>query len=187
MITQLFPLDFFIKVRPSNFEEILSNVSSLQVDDGSIQQDENWGSNCTVKTIHLDQDEWQSVLAPGIRQFCGQVGWNGNFVVHESWINFYKRGYFQEPHSHRGCDFASVVFLNNGEDYAKFYFQNRMSGYVPPLIEHLTGISDAWYPNIEPGDMFFFPSYLLHGVSPHYSDEIRKTLSFNISFGNYER
>ena len=187
MITQLFPVDFFVKVRPSNFEEILSNVSSLGVDDSSIQQDENWGSNCTVKTIHLDPDKWISILAPGIRQFCGQVGWNGNFAIHESWINFYKRGYFQEPHSHRGCDFASVVFLNNGEDYAKFYFQNRMSGYVPPLIEHLTGVSDSWYPNIEPGDMFFFPSYLLHGVSPHYSDEIRKTLSFNISFGNYER
>jgi hypothetical protein len=181
MITQIFPVDFFVKVRPPNFEEIVSAVSPLELDDSSIQ-DENWGTNCMVKTIYLNEDVWRSILAPGVKQFCGQMGWKGDFQVLQPWLNFYKRGYFQEPHRHVNCDFAAVVFLNSGENYAQFYFQNRMMGYIPPLIEELASIGDSWYPNVEPGDMLFFPSYLLHGVTPHYSDEVRKTLSFNINF-----
>ena len=32
----------------------------------------------------------------------------------------------------------------------------------------------------------FFPGYMLHGVSPHKSDIIRKTLSFNLDIKNVE-
>jgi len=181
MITQLFPTDFFVKVRPPNLEEIFSKVSSIEVDIDSIQKRE-WSANCTVKTINLDQSEWVPLLTPGVQDFFKQVGFWGTINIEKPWINFYKRGYFQEVHHHsaNNSSFSSVLFLNSGRDYARFYFQNRMCGYIPPLIEKLANISDFWYPDVEPGDMLFFPSYLLHGVSPHCSDEIRKTLSFNI-------
>lgn len=185
MITRLFPIDFFIKVTPPNIDEIISKVENLEVGDSELQ-DKDWGTNCIVKTTSLDRDEWRPILNPCLKQFCGQIGWNGGVQTDYPWVNFYKRNYFQEVHRHVNCDFASVLFLNSGENFARFYFQNRMMGFVPPLIEKLAHISDAWYPDIEPGDMFFFPSYLLHGVSPHLSDEVRKTLSFNITLTDYE-
>ena len=183
MIRQLFPVDFFVKVRPPNFEEIISKVTALNSE--SIKG-EKWSVNCNVKTIRLNQSEWVPILTPGVQKFFRQIGWQGNVVIQRPWINFYDRGCFQEVHHHANCDFASVLFLNSGEDYARFYFQNRMCGYIPPLIKRLADIGDFWYPDIEPGDMLFFPSYLLHGVSPHHSDEIRKTLSFNIECIDYE-
>lgn len=185
MITQLFPIDFFIQIKPPNFEEILSKVNKIEVDDSEIQK-ENWGTNCIVKTISLDREEWRPILNPAIKQFCGQIGWNGSVQTDYPWVNFYKRNYFQEVHRHVNCDFATVLFLNSGEDFARFYFQNRMMGFIPPLIENLANIRDAWYPDIVPGDMLFFPAYTLHGVSPHLSEEVRKTLSFNITLSEHE-
>ena len=36
------------------------------------------------------------------------------------------------------------------------------------------------------GDVLLFPSHMLHGVSPHNSDIIRKTFSFNVIVTNVE-
>ena len=40
---------------------------------------------------------------------------------------------------------------------------------------------------LKAGDIMFFPGYMLHGVSPHKSDIIRKTLSFNLDIGSIEK
>ena len=89
MITQLFPVDFFIKIRPPNFEEILSKVATLDSD--SIEG-EKWSVNCNVETIRLDQSEWVPILTPGVKKFFRQIGWQGNVIIQRPWINFYNRG-----------------------------------------------------------------------------------------------
>ena len=181
-VTKIFPLDFFIKIRPPNFQEILSEVNKIESKvDLNEKNVHSWGGNCNVKTVSLDKDKWIPFLNPAIKQFSVQVGINHLVSIDDPWINFYKRNYFQEVHHHANSDFATVLCLNSGENFAKFYFQNRLTGLIPPKIKELAGIGDSWYPSMEPGDMLFFPSYLLHGVTPHQSDDIRKTLSFNIT------
>ena len=61
MITQIFPVDFFVKVRPPNFQEILATVSPFEMETSSPQEG-NWGNNCSVKTIYLDTNKWKSSL-----------------------------------------------------------------------------------------------------------------------------
>ena len=181
-VNRIFPLDFFIKIRPPNFKEILSEVNKIESKvDLNEKNDHSWGSNCNVKTVSLDKDAWIPFLNPAIKQFSGQVGINHLVSIDAPWINFYKRNYFQEVHHHVNSDFATVLFLNSGENFAKFYFHNRLAGLIPPKIKTLASMGDSCFPPVEPGDMLFFPSYLLHGVTPHRSDEIRKTLSFNIT------
>ena len=41
------------------------------------------------------------------------------------------------------------------------------------------GLKSDIYKAFEKGDILFFPSHILHGLSSHNSDVIRKTLSFN--------
>ena len=40
-------------------------------------------------------------------------------------------------------------------------------------------------PTVKRGDIIFFSSHLLHGVSSHENDEIRKTLSVNFKLKKY--
>ena len=35
--------------------------------------------------------------------------------------------------------------------------------------------------NVQKGEVIFFPGHVLHGVTPHLSDEVRKTIATNIS------
>ena len=58
-VTKIFPLDFFIKIRPPNFQEILSEVNTIESKvDLNEKNDHSWGGNCNVKTVSLDKDKW---------------------------------------------------------------------------------------------------------------------------------
>ena len=67
------------------------------------------------------------------------------------------------------------------ENDAKFYFLNERSRVTS---EAWTGLSDTMGDSIsiepERGDILFFPSHMLHGVTPHKSDTPRITVSGNI-------
>ena len=81
------------------------------------------------------------------------------------------------------------VFLNDGEDFSKFYFwDSNHTAFTKPWIKILTQmkLSNIYYPEVKAGDVLLFPSHMLHGVSPHNSDIIRKTFSFNVIVTNVE-
>ena len=67
------------------------------------------------------------------------------------------------------------------ENDAKFYFLNERSRVTS---EVWTDLSDTMGDSIsiepERGDILFFPSHMLHGVTPHKSDTPRITVSGNI-------
>ena len=105
------------------------------------------------------------------------------------WLNKYSRGGFQEIHYHDDCDIAGVVFLNDGEDFSKFYFWDaHHTSFTKPWIKILTQmkLSNIYYPEVKAGDVLLFPSHMLHGVSPHNCDIIRETFSFNVVVTNVE-
>ena len=170
----LFPSDFYIKVRAPNFEDICSEVErgyqTLERDDA------HWSEHCKVQTVHFEEDEFVRFLEPSFELFKEQYGYNGKIQCVDAWCNFYERGYFQEIHTHPDCDFAAAMILNSGPDFARFYFANRMMGLTPTKYV----VDTTFVPDMEPGDILFFPSYVLHGVSPHKSDIMRASLSFNI-------
>ena len=41
-------------------------------------------------------------------------------------------------------------------------------------------MDDSWTPEPMKGDIIFFPSYFLHGVSVHQNESIRTTVSGNM-------
>ena len=58
---------------------------------------------------------------------------------------------------------------------------DRHSCNFSDVYEDLISYSNQLKPNIKKGDIIFFSSHLLHGVSSHENDEIRKTLSVNFN------
>ena len=73
--------------------------------------------------------------------------------------------------------------MNHGENFSQFYFRDRFSCLLSQGVKKIIDYSDTQVlTDISAGDMIFFPSNFYHGVNPHKSKEVRKTLSFYFNF-----
>lgn len=95
---------------------------------------------------------------------------NQKFVFADFWANIYRKNEYTIKHDHLFCSFSIVYFLKATKDAAPLIFS-----------ESKTKID-----SIE-GRLVIFPSYLLHEVPSHTSEENRITLSGNIELINYDK
>lgn len=111
---------------------------------------------------------------------------NYRFTIDEVWKNTYHRYYHQESHSHPNSELSFVIFMNDySENDAKFYFLNERNRVTSTTWLSLSeGMEDSIYIEPKKGDILFFPSHMIHGVTPHQSDIPRITISGNISLKN---
>jgi len=189
MIHEIFSNYLYFLISPPNKEEILSvrNIKVEEIDTSNLE----WIKECEVKVEILDEDKISSLLKPSLLIFFKELGIRRipKITLMSSWKNTYTRGSFQEIHDHLhtvdDSHLSGCIFLDDyNSDASQFYFYNR----------HCSEVSEPWrmmmedigYPFkdcvVKPkkGDIIFFPSHMLHGVTPHRMDEPRTTISFNI-------
>ncbi len=106
------------------------------------------------------------------------------------WININEPGNFlldsNTPHVHPAC-FLSCVYYPKGElNSGDLYLLSPFNGVVERIpyahLERSTGYCDTrWSIKPEPGKLVIFPSWLMHWVTPNYSNDDRISIAFNIS------
>ena len=186
MITFPFPQDFYMTIDPLNKEDLVNVCQNGKLDKN---QSFSWKKGCIVKSERLVPKEIMPVLGPSLDAFTKEISLSfrtsieGNLYIDEVWRNTYTKGSFQEVHDHLPYDISGVIFL---DDYqkgsAEFYFFNRN---YPQLTEGWRGIigrtsNNSPQINAKRGQVIFFPSHMLHGVTPQNNSKPRKTVSFNI-------
>lgn len=119
-----------------------------------------------------------------------EINLEENFYVESCWYNAYTNNQYQEIHNHSmGTLFSGIYylkydkschskteFLNN--HFNLNYFDNKI---VNKLEKNKLFCSSV---EIEEDDIFIFPSNVWHRVKPSNSDQIRITVSFNVSCTN---
>jgi hypothetical protein len=179
MFYPTFLSSFYWSFQVNNLEQIKKYVDSqTDIDNSSF----NWGDECLIDRIELDNEEILDLIQPSIEKFAEDWNRQPEIKIYKPWINLYKRGYYQEVHDHR-TDFGATIVLNDDVNFSKFYFFNRYSNFASNKVLHLfknLSTHDLYYPNVKAGTIIFFPGTALHGVTVHKSDVVRKTLSFNI-------
>ena len=186
MLYNTFSHHIHSEIIPPNKEELLYELENAELDDN---QNFKWNDSCLVDLERLKLDK-KSIgwFGPTIKIFFDELNIDAierNLKIYLTgiWRNTYKKGYFQEVHDHIPSDLSGVVFLTDEQDGdGQFYFDNR----------HLVEISKEWrdlnifqgrsWVKAERGKVILFPSVMLHGVSVHKTDNIRKTVSFNLKF-----
>lgn len=174
--------NYFYHIEPSQ-EGLLEYLESL-----SSHKDQTfmWGGKCISEKRRLSFDNTlMSYLNANIVSFFDQVGLSRklslaiNFL--EVWENKYKRGHFQEVHEHIDgmTNLSCVIFFDDWtEDASTFYFQKYISEVDQFWKSNV--MHSAYFINPKKGDVLLFPSHMLHGVTPHGEDSIRKTISINM-------
>ena len=179
----IFNSNFYAKYQSPNADELIKNIDTY-TDDSINNTEFEWGDKSSSDKIPLKWEDYMDLLAPNIELFGKEFNVYFDFTLYNPWINFYKRGDHQEVHSHRPNHISSVFVANDGEGFSTFYFMDKDSAGINPALEKIMSYNCTVSVELKAGDIMFFPSYLLHGVSPHKSDIIRKTLSFNLDVRN---
>ena len=184
MIETPFWNDFFSLISPENKNEIIEHCMnpSLELPRMEFQ----WGDACLSDKVSLKLTGFTELLKPHIIEVLSEVIDEDipyGFSVDEVWKNTYHRYYHQEQHDHQGFELSFVIFMNDfQENDAHFYFVNERNRVTPTTwVDISEGMPDDLIIEANQGDILFFPSHMLHGVSPHQSDTPRITISGNIS------
>lgn len=106
------------------------------------------------------------------------------------WININEPGNFMldsnSPHVHPECFLSCVYYPKGSLTSGDLYFMSPFNGVVERIpyvhLSENTGYCDTrWRVTPEPGKLVIFPSWLMHWVTPNYSDDDRISIAFNIS------
>ena len=73
------------------------------------------------------------------------------------------------------------MFFNIGPNFSSFYFYDRNNTCLEENTKRLLQYSNNHHVDYKAGEVIFFPGHMLHGVTPHKSDEVRKTFSVNFN------
>ena len=182
MIEVPFYNDFYSLILPDNHEEIIEHcLNATELPEESFL----WGEVCLSEKVYLKHTGFTELLKPFLVEILNQIiEVPYRYSIEEIWKNTYHRNYHQEQHDHRGYELSFVIFMEDyKENDAKFYFVNERNRVTPSTWMDLawSKMPDDIHISTKRGEILFFPSHMLHGVSPHLSDEPRITISGNIS------
>ena len=175
--------DFYSLIKPENKNEIIEHcLNAIELP----KEDFDWGDECLSEKVYLKLTGFTEILKPYVIEVLSELvdeGMAYGFSVDEVWKNTYHRYYHQEQHDHQGYELSFVIFLTDyHKDDARFYFVNERTRLTAELWGDVSGLMPDSLPiEGEKGDIVFFPSHMLHGVSPHKSDNPRITVSGNIT------
>jgi len=107
----------------------------------------------------------------------------GTYILNQTWYNIYGKNQFQEPHTHGMSLFSGCYYLKLNKD---IHYQTTF--YNPNFNLDYSKLEKNPYfcftPDCDEDDLIIFPSYLKHGtkgVKKNFSNELRITISFNIT------
>ncbi|MES2830543.1 MAG: putative 2OG-Fe(II) oxygenase [Pseudomonadota bacterium] len=134
----------------------------------------------------LPYAEIESKILPKIAELGVLIfGQSLPWAIKEMWGNILQPGGHQPLHNHANCFISGVLYLtrcdaDNNTVFAKgmggldFVFRNASSDVQLGQFN-----ADKWIsPDVAPGDVVLFPSYLLHEV-PKNSGGLRMSIAFN--------
>jgi uncharacterized protein (TIGR02466 family) len=117
----------------------------------------------------------------GALLFGEQLGWS----IKEMWVNVLDTGGRQAMHNHANSFISGVLYLTPTHADARTVFMKSPGGSEFSFKnDHANVVSgpynaDKWIgPQPQPGELVFFPSYLMHAV-PQNSGGRRITMAFN--------
>ena len=105
--------------------------------------------------------------------------------IKEIWANVLETGGHQAMHNHANSFISGVLYLTASDPSASTVFMKGPGGrdFAFSNVNERTTMgpfnADKWIaPEVAPGDMVLFPSYLLHEVPPNLGGQ-RMSLAFN--------
>ena len=102
------------------------------------------------------------------------------FEIKSCWAVSQFESDYNPVHWHTG-NISAVTYTKIPNDFGSSYKKENLNGNIA-FIHGNRQLTSASVYNIKPeiGDLFIFPSYMMHTVYPFFSNEERRSVSFNV-------
>ena len=190
-IHSLFPTPLLVSSFPPSFSRIIPWLDSQPME--SLEAASNSINGTTSENTYiLNEDECLEIknfLLEKSLILGKSLGYKcDHYKITQSWITHKRPNQSHHPHMHTNSLFSGVFFYGN---QINSIISSSILLHKPPSILsfHITNDEDlpptpysmATYPfTPSPGDFIIFPSSLIHSVLENNTNEIRKSLAFNI-------
>jgi len=155
---------------------------------------------------YVNATAYHKILKPYLNIFTNAFqhwyGWQcppGKTKSLTAWVNFMRAGEFNPPHTHVKCDFSSVLFTRVPqtlkEEHKNFQKEalnkEHRGGGGPGALQFFYGEKQPYvltqvsaFP--EEGDLYIFPSTLIHFVFPFKSKGERISIGANFNLPSFD-
>ena len=103
------------------------------------------------------------------------------FFSTEVWFQKYETNMNHAVHTHGPTGFSSICFIEYDSNF------HKPTTFISPFGNYITGELERYEPDVEEGDIIFFPSNLLHYAPSNLSNETRIIMSFNLKIDNNKK
>jgi uncharacterized protein (TIGR02466 family) len=104
------------------------------------------------------------------------------------WANVSAPGVTHHRHSHPNNYLSGVYYVqaDQGANTITFHDPRPTTGLIrPPMFSQTAETAEVTHVAVEPGDLIFFPHWLVHSVEENKSNRDRISIAFNIMFTDY--
>ncbi len=130
--------------------------------------------------------QFDEIIMPRLMDFGALLfGEALNWSIKEIWTNLMEPGGYQAIHNHSNSFISGIIYLTESHPSSRTVFHRSIGGREfifsndNPNAEMGAFNGNKWVaPEMKPGDMVLFPSYLLHEV-PQNQGQRRITIAFN--------
>lgn len=127
-----------------------------------------------VITSFFDSKIKTNIISEEIELFKRDVGLKINLSPSNFWFQEYNQNMNHSVHNHGTGGFSSVCFIEYNKNY------HKPTTFISPFEDHITGGLKEYIPDVEEGNIIFFPSNLLHYAPVNLSNKSRIIMSFNL-------
>ena len=96
------------------------------------------------------------------------------FYYSEVWFQKYEHNMNHAVHTHGPMGFSSVCFVEYDKNF------HKPTTFISPFGNYITGELERYEPDVQEGDIIFFPSNLLHYAPVNLFNKIRTIMSFKL-------
>ena len=128
-----------------------------------------------IRAMRQIRREFRDELIP----FLGIKKDSAKIELHNSWANIIYPGAWNAPHLHNGCFYSGVFFIHADGDEGDFRAIDTDHKIVSNFPASQQRIWESWPVAPKTGDLYLFPSGLMHMVEPNLTDKDRYSISFN--------
>lgn len=152
----------------------------------------NGGAELYRTCMAVDWESQRNIVTPPHREIVDRQMMDMNLTcnVHSAWGNISRAGDYNPTHTHTGL-ISGVGYVRMPDDIEQEW-ENEDHDPSAGMITFIDGRGSSLtcsHVRMKPqvGDIFFFPAWLMHYVSPFRSQGERWSFSFNIGITNLNR
>lgn len=130
------------------------------------------------KTENFNKNVYK-ILQEEIHFFAQELGFK-ECILNNSWFQKYENQDHHAIHTHGTLGFSFVCYVKYNPNY------HKPTTFIAPFLSFIDGNCQHHHPDVNEGNILFFPSAIMHYAPPNKTNEPRVILSGNLKIKQLE-